>query len=316
VVGVAGGDDPCREWNLLGSGPVRIAGTVGPLVGGTDDRCDRGERREELEELVAHHRVPADLLPLRLVERPWLRQHASVDGELADVVQLRRPPHQCPFGNAEPEPPRHRLGQAPDLFRVPAQPVVMRSHQHQQDLADPAAHRRALEQLLGDPRLRLPFGFPALERLFDPKFESEGCYLIPREAAEAHIPNTGGIYRSTRNGGGRWAWQHHWLAVPLQGRDGSCLGVVFADDPVGPAAPDARAPAGASPFRRPGDGGARVGRPVRTWPGEASRPHLGASFGIAVWRGNGEANVEELLRRADEAMYEAKRTRSRLRIAA
>jgi GAF domain-containing protein len=83
-----------------------------------------------------------------------------------------------------------------------------------------------------DPRLRPPFGFASLQRLFDARYETEGCYLLPREVAEAQLESTRGVLRSKRNGHGRWAWQHHWLAVPLRGRDGSCLGVVFADDPV------------------------------------------------------------------------------------
>jgi len=265
--------------------------------------------------------------------------------------------------------------------------------------------------------------------VFDARFEAEGCYLIPREEAEAHVPNTSGIYRSTRNGRGTWAWQHHWLAVPLRGRDGSCLGVVFADDPVDRLLPtrerlqalrlfadqatvalesvaqyerqrylaehdaltslrnrhafmdelavalrsvplgqpvalvycdldrfkelnDARGHAAGdealadfariladsirsddSAFRIGGDEFAlllpgcderEAERVVEraldswaaTWSGDEAQPHLGASFGIAVCRRDAEANVEELLRRADEAMYEAKRTRSRLRIAA
>jgi diguanylate cyclase len=49
--------------------------------------------------------------------------------------------------------------------------------------------------------------------------------------------------------------------------------------------------------------------------GEVAR-RRGASFGIAICRGDAQASTEELLRRADEAMYEAKRTRSRLRVAA
>jgi diguanylate cyclase (GGDEF)-like protein len=85
---------------------------------------------------------------------------------------------------------------------------------------------------LDDPQLRLPFGFTELRALFDTRYEREGCFLVPCEDAEAHLPEFKGIYRSRRNGRGPWAWRRHWLAVPLYDRQGSCLGVIFADDPV------------------------------------------------------------------------------------
>jgi diguanylate cyclase (GGDEF)-like protein len=282
---------------------------------------------------------------------------------------------------------------------------------------------------LDDPRLRPPFGFARLERLFDARFETEGCYLLPREVAEAQLESTHGVFRSTRNGHGRWAWQHHWLAVPLRGRDGSCLGVVFADDPVDRLLPtrerlqalrlladqatvalesvaqyetqrylaehdalttlrnrhafmnelaaaletvprnrplalvycdldgfkelnDARGHAAGDEALadfarilvesiRSNDAAFRIGgdefalllpgcdeheaervveRALESWAaeptGDVARQRRGASFGIAICRGDSEASTEELLRRADEAMYEAKRTRSRLRVAA
>jgi len=84
---------------------------------------------------------------------------------------------------------------------------------------------------LGDPRLDLPFGLRELEVLFDHRYEVEGCYLVPLEEAEAQLPSVHGMYQSAYNGRGRWAWQRHWLAVPLTDWSGACLGVVFADDP-------------------------------------------------------------------------------------
>jgi diguanylate cyclase (GGDEF)-like protein len=43
---------------------------------------------------------------------------------------------------------------------------------------------------------------------------------------------------------------------------------------------------------------------------------LGASFGVAVADCTGPVNSEELLRRADDAMYDAKGSRTTLRVAA
>ena len=85
---------------------------------------------------------------------------------------------------------------------------------------------------LDDPRLQLPFGLAELRRLFDPRWEQESCYLVPSEDAEALLPEVHGIFRSRRNGRGPWAWHHHWLVVPLSDQQGTCLGVIFADDPV------------------------------------------------------------------------------------
>jgi diguanylate cyclase (GGDEF)-like protein len=85
---------------------------------------------------------------------------------------------------------------------------------------------------LDDQRMRLPFGLAELQRLFDPRFEREGCFLVPGEEAEAQLPELDGVYRSQRNGRGPWAWRRHWLVVPLVDRRGTCLGVIFADDPV------------------------------------------------------------------------------------
>jgi diguanylate cyclase (GGDEF)-like protein len=85
---------------------------------------------------------------------------------------------------------------------------------------------------LDDPQLRLPFGLPELQRLFDDRYEREGCFLVPCEDAEAQLPGCNGLYQSRRNGRGPWAWRRHWLVVPLTDREGSCLGVIVADDPA------------------------------------------------------------------------------------
>jgi diguanylate cyclase (GGDEF)-like protein len=85
---------------------------------------------------------------------------------------------------------------------------------------------------LDDSRLRLPFGLTELKRLFESRYEIEGCYLVPLEEAREHLPSLNGLYESTYNGTGPWAWQRHWLVVPLFDGTGACLGVIFADDPA------------------------------------------------------------------------------------
>ena len=85
---------------------------------------------------------------------------------------------------------------------------------------------------LDDPRLRLPFGLAELRRIFEPRYEVEGCYLVPLEEAREQLPPLNGLYESSYNGTGPWAWERHWLVVPLFDGTGACLGVIFADDPV------------------------------------------------------------------------------------
>jgi diguanylate cyclase (GGDEF)-like protein len=85
---------------------------------------------------------------------------------------------------------------------------------------------------LDDPRLRLPFGLTELKRIFEARYEIEGCYLVPLEEAREQLPSLNGLYESTYNGTGPWAWERHWLVVPLFDGSGACLGVILADDPA------------------------------------------------------------------------------------
>ena len=70
-----------------------------------------------------------------------------------------------------------------------------------------------------------------ISRLFDPRFEIAGCYLVPRRQAEERVGKSQVIYESVRNGRGPAAWNHHWLVVPLYDADGAVLGVLWADEP-------------------------------------------------------------------------------------
>jgi diguanylate cyclase (GGDEF)-like protein len=70
-----------------------------------------------------------------------------------------------------------------------------------------------------------------ISRLFDPRFEVAGCYLVPRHEAENRVGKSQVVYESVRNGRGPAAWNHHWLVVPLYGTDGEVRGVLWADEP-------------------------------------------------------------------------------------
>jgi diguanylate cyclase (GGDEF)-like protein len=70
---------------------------------------------------------------------------------------------------------------------------------------------------------------PLISKLFDPRFEVSGCYLVAREEAEQMVGKSS--YSSVQNGKGPAAWNHHWLVVPLYDADGSVRGVLWADEP-------------------------------------------------------------------------------------
>ena len=74
-----------------------------------------------------------------------------------------------------------------------------------------------------------------LQPILQPANERHGCYLLEREDAEALLGLDTSIYRSQSNGRGPYAWERHWLVVPLPGggRDGlEPRGVIWADDPA------------------------------------------------------------------------------------
>ncbi|HEU4975652.1 MAG TPA: GGDEF domain-containing protein [Baekduia sp.] len=71
-----------------------------------------------------------------------------------------------------------------------------------------------------------------VEPLMQPRFERDGCYLLEREEAEALLHLDAPVYESFSNGRGPYAWERHWLLVPLLGPDGARRGMIWADDPV------------------------------------------------------------------------------------
>jgi PAS domain S-box-containing protein len=77
-----------------------------------------------------------------------------------------------------------------------------------------------------------------LETLLQPEFDVEGCFLIPSEQARALLPTRTSGYCSKLNGRGLYAWQNHWLFVPLRDREGTLLGYIWADDPLDRLSPE------------------------------------------------------------------------------
>jgi diguanylate cyclase (GGDEF)-like protein len=78
-----------------------------------------------------------------------------------------------------------------------------------------------------------PVLFREVAGLFDSEFEIEGCFLLPSSEAERRLVREGGnaLYVSELNGDGPWAWNRHWLVVPLHAESGEVIGMLWADEP-------------------------------------------------------------------------------------
>jgi diguanylate cyclase (GGDEF)-like protein len=70
-----------------------------------------------------------------------------------------------------------------------------------------------------------------IEPLLDDEFLREGCYLLTHEEARARLASEVDVYPSQLNGRGSWAWNRHWLIVPLRDGSGALLGVIWVDNP-------------------------------------------------------------------------------------
>ncbi|MGE5689270.1 MAG: PAS domain S-box protein [Pseudomonadota bacterium] len=77
--------------------------------------------------------------------------------------------------------------------------------------------------------LRMPIG--TFDAVFDPAYERSGCYLLAREAAMARVHVEPSEFASELNGRGPYAWNRHWLIVPLHDRSGRRVGFIWVDDP-------------------------------------------------------------------------------------
>jgi diguanylate cyclase (GGDEF)-like protein len=70
-----------------------------------------------------------------------------------------------------------------------------------------------------------------IEPLLDDTCLREGCYLLTHEEARARLESEVEVYPSQLNGRGPWAWNRHWLIVPLRDGTGALLGVIWVDNP-------------------------------------------------------------------------------------
>jgi PAS domain S-box-containing protein len=107
-------------------------------------------------------------------------------------------------------------------------------------LSDDGFHRTVAQIGFADgENMGVPLSADELELLLRPEYDVAGCYVIPHGAARAAHPARPAGYSSQRDGRGPYAWQNHWLFVPLQGRRGNRIGYLWVDDPTDRLRPDA-----------------------------------------------------------------------------
>ena len=93
---------------------------------------------------------------------------------------------------------------------------------------------------LDDPAVSSAMPFAQIERLLDPQFEVEGCYLLDHQQGLERVAPEHHTYESARSGRGPLAWRNHWLIVPLWSRTGEVMGAIWADDPTDRLIPSER----------------------------------------------------------------------------
>jgi diguanylate cyclase (GGDEF)-like protein len=78
-----------------------------------------------------------------------------------------------------------------------------------------------------------------IEPLLDDACQREGCYLLTHEEARERLSRDVEVYPSQLNGRGPWAWNRHWLIVPLHDGRGALLGIIWVDNPSDRLVPSA-----------------------------------------------------------------------------
>ena len=92
---------------------------------------------------------------------------------------------------------------------------------------------------LDELRERAPMSLAQVEPLLDDEFLREGCYLLTHEQARERLSSDVEVYPSQLNGRGPWAWNRHWLIVPLRDGRGALLGIIWVDNPCDRLVPSA-----------------------------------------------------------------------------
>src|ERR671937_734018 len=91
--------------------------------------------------------------------------------------------------------------------------------------------RAAVGWAEGDRLVNETLSLTEIAALFDAEYEIAGCFLVPNDVARERLAASQVIYESELNGRGPHAWNHHWLVIPLRGREHEIIGVIWADEP-------------------------------------------------------------------------------------
>jgi diguanylate cyclase (GGDEF)-like protein len=86
---------------------------------------------------------------------------------------------------------------------------------------------------------REPVSVAQVVPLLDDAFLREGCYLLTHQQARARLASEVDVYPSQLNGRGPWAWNRHWLIVPLRDGVGALVGILWVDNPTDRLLPSA-----------------------------------------------------------------------------
>ena len=84
----------------------------------------------------------------------------------------------------------------------------------------------------------VPLTLDEFARILTPGYEEHGCYVLDRADALRILGLPDSPYHSERNGSGPWAWNRHWLCVPLRDPSGALTGFIWVDEPTDRLLPD------------------------------------------------------------------------------
>src|SRR5206468_10283172 len=69
-------------------------------------------------------------------------------------------------------------------------------------------------------------------QLLDRNYTVAGCDLVPNEVATHRVPRYLSVGPSETDSRGPYAWNNHWLLVPLHDATANVIGMIWVDDPV------------------------------------------------------------------------------------
>ncbi len=201
-VGVADGDDPCRQRDPVASEAVRVAQPIRALVVKPHDEGHGLQTGDARDHLSAPLRVHLDEPQLLHGEPARLRQQGGWKAQLADVVKQRAELDLDQLGAGEPKPPADGNRRGGDLERVVVG-VAVRLGERLHERANLGLRITGRELAPGVVREGLSGKVAELtEQRHLTRFELS--VLVP--ATDTHRPQLGGASDHRRRGHGVKLW--------------------------------------------------------------------------------------------------------------